>query len=391
MNEIVFTRWEEGCFTFLDQTQLPEQERWVQALDARTVAEAIRSMQIRGAPLIGIAAAFAICLEARKLAARKLTPAEFRQELQEVHKLLLATRPTAVNLAWSLQRMQDVWDEILEDLEQSSPNTALDENESKALVSELVREACAIRDEDAENCRRIGECGADLLAGLADTSRELTLMTYCNTGSLATAQYGTALGVIYLLAERGFRLRVYVPETRPLLQGARLTSWELVRAGIEAVLITDNAIASVLRERKVQAVIAGADRITRTGDVANKIGTYGLAVLAKEHRVPFYIAAPRSSFDLRLEHGAEIPIEERAGEEVTTLWGHRVAPPEVLVYNPAFDVTPASLVTAIFTEYGVLRPPYRESITDLLSEDGESICLNRNRRKSSKGSEKSSR
>ncbi len=330
--------WRGGSIRFLDQTKLPLHESYDVAEHYRQIAEAIRTLKIRGAPLIGIAGAYALALAAQSFSGDDLSL--FRSYLNAAAKELAATRPTAVNLFWALDRM---------DRAIAGATTVRD------CVRLLVSEAAAIDREDDERCRRIGENGETLIPDGA------AILTHCNTGALATGGRGTALGVITTAHERGKRLKVYADETRPLLQGARLTTWELMRAGIEVVLITDSTAAVLLREKKVGLVMVGADRIASNGDTANKIGTYGLAVLARHHGIPFYVAAPGSTIDASARSGGEIPIEERDPREVREIMGKQIAPPEVRVYAPAFDVTPSSLITAIVTEDGIHRPPYRFS------------------------------
>ena len=341
--------WADGKVQFIDQTRLPERETVVETADYRVICEAIRSLKIRGAPAIGVAAAFALLLALRE------SPLSTLEDLQAVlraaQREIASTRPTAVNLFTALRRME----EAASRGEGMTP---------ESMLRRLEEEALAIQREDRESCRRIGEFGAELIAPRS------SLLTHCNAGALATAGEGTAIAVIAAAARRGNVLRVFVDETRPLLQGARLTTWELLRLGIETILITDSTAASVISRGDVQAVIVGADRIASNGDTANKVGTYGLAVLASRHAVPFYVAAPTSSFDHALADGARIPIEERGESEVTHFMGVRIAPPGVKVYAPAFDVTPASLVSAIVTERGILRPPYAGSIRGLRTGGG---------------------
>ena len=333
--------WIDDHIRFLDQTLLPHEERFVDTADAGVVAEAIRSLRIRGAPAIGVAAAFGIVLAARENPGN--VNETLRERVQRVQAMLAGTRPTAVNLFHALNRMQQVADRH---------NSESDE----VLRNLLLREAKAIQEEDVSACKRIGELGAALLG------KGVTLLTHCNAGALATAGSGTALSVITTAAQQGKVVKVFADETRPLLQGARLTAWELQKQGIPVVLITDSTAGSVLREGKVQAVIVGADRIAANGDVANKVGTYPLAVLARRHQVPFYVAAPTSTLDIHTPDGSAIPIEERDPREVTQFAGIQIAPRGVGVFAPAFDVTPNELVSAIVTEKEVLFPPYGEGI-----------------------------
>jgi methylthioribose-1-phosphate isomerase len=319
----------------LDQTRLPEEEVYLDLGALDEVAEAIRSLRVRGAPLIGIAAAMAVAMLAGKRRSGEAVTEELRG-VREACKLLGATRPTAVNLHWALKRM-----------ERRAEAAA---GAGEQLPAALLAEASAIWDEDRAMCRRIGELGARLIPGGG------TVATICNAGALATGGIGTALAPIYLLHERGIPVEALVPETRPLLQGSRLTAWELHRAGVPVTLIGDGMIASRLRRGDVRAVLVGADRIAANGDVANKIGTYGLALAARAHRVPFYVAAPSSTVDPSTPEGAAIPIEERDAGELTAWRGHSAAPAGIQVWNPAFDVTPAELVTAIITDRAVLSP-----------------------------------
>jgi methylthioribose-1-phosphate isomerase len=339
---MVTVEWQDGKVRFIDQTQLPHREVYIATDDYHVVGEAIRRLQIRGAPAIGVAAAFAACLatsEAGSLAAGL-------QDLRDAIKQLSATRPTAVNLFTALQRIQRAGED--------PAVTTVQE-----LRRSLLDEACAIQREDREACRLIGEWGSQLIsAGSA-------ILTHCNAGALATAGEGTALSVVATAFRQGKVTRVFADETRPLLQGARLTSWELLRQGIPVTVITDSTAGTVLRRGMVQAVIVGADRIAANGDVANKVGTYPLAVLAARHGVPFYVAAPTSTIDLETRSGDTIPIEERDPREVTHFAGTLVAADGVDVFSPAFDVTPNDLVTAIVTEWGVLRPPFAEALKDV--------------------------
>jgi methylthioribose-1-phosphate isomerase len=336
--------WVDGHIRFLDQTLLPHEERFVDTDNVAVVAEAIRKLRIRGAPAIGVAAGFGVVVAARSSAMR--SHADQRTCILDAITELAGTRPTAVNLFHALDRMRNVMDR--------SSGAA-----GPALAEMLLAEAQRIQEEDIRACDRIGEHGAALLSG------RVSLLTHCNAGALATAGSGTALSVIGTAARQGKVIRVFVDETRPLLQGARLTAWELQRAGIAVVLITDSTAASVLREGKVDAVITGADRIAANGDAANKIGTYPLAVLARHHGVPFYVAAPLSTIDIALPSGDSIPIEERGASEVTDVAGVRVAPSGIGVYAPAFDVTPNGLITGIVTEAGVLFPPFNHSIAEV--------------------------
>lgn len=333
--------WRADSVRMIDQHLLPEREIIRVYRDYRGVAEAIRSMVIRGAPAIGVAAAMGIALGMKGTAGQK-AQARFAQ----VARTLKATRPTAVNLAWAIDRMRRVLEESI----------ALD---SQSLFRRLRDEAIAIGAEDIQANRELGRFGAGLLDSPA------TILTHCNAGALATAGYGTALGVVRAAREQGKQVSVFADETRPFLQGSRLTAWELRKDHIPVTVIADNMAGSVLRTGQIACVIVGTDRTAANGDVANKIGTYPLAVLAQRHRVPFYVAAPLSSIDLDCPAGAAIPIEQRAAKELTEFRGKQVTPKGIQVFNPAFDVTPAELVSAIITERGIARPPYGKSLAAL--------------------------
>lgn len=339
--------WQNGAVVLIDQRHLPLEETYVQCHTWEEVAEAIRTMVVRGAPALGVTAAMGMALAARTaLAACGEDPASFRAALQAASKGLFETRPTAYNLPWALKEMERIW---------SREDLAPDE-----VAAMMEQRALAIYEEDLACCRAIGKHGAALIQ--ADRP---VILTHCNAGALATAGYGTALGVIRAVHARNPRVHVLADETRPLLQGARLTVWELMRDGISVELITDNMAGYFMRQGAITHVVVGADRITANGDVANKIGTYMVSVLAREHGVPFYVAAPFSTIDLSLPDGNCIPIEERDSAEVTGFGGVRWAPWGVRVRNPAFDVTPAANVTAIITERGVAFPPYEESLSRL--------------------------
>ncbi len=314
----------------LDQRLLPDEETWLALSSADAVAEAIRGLAVRGAPAIGVAAAYALACEARRGASRAA--------LEAAAERLVRARPTAVNLAWAVNRMATRFGDS---------------------AAAILREAHAIRDEDEAACRRIGALGGALVP---DKAR---ILTHCNAGALATAGYGTALGVVRAAFEAGKAVSVFADETRPFLQGARLTAWELHRDGIPVTLLTDGMAGWLMQRGEIACVVVGADRIAANGDVANKIGTYGLAVLASHHGLPFYVAAPWSTVDMATPSGGAIPIEERESDEVVTLAGKRIAPVGVLARYPAFDVTPAALVTAIVTERGVVRAPHGESLLRL--------------------------
>ncbi len=339
--------WRDGTVELIDQRRLPAEEVYLHCRTWEEVADAIRVMAVRGAPAIGVTAAMGMALAARAaLSESDGDPAQFRALLQAATKGLRDTRPTAYNLFWALAEMESIW--------------SLDGRPPAAITEEMQRHALELHDDDVARCRAIGGHGAALIRG-----EKPVILTHCNAGALATAGFGTALGVVRAVHARNPRLHVLVNETRPLLQGARLTAWELTREGISMELITDNTAGSLMRMGVVTHVVVGADRIAANGDVANKIGTYSVSVLAKEHGVPFYVAAPLSTFDPALKDGAAIPIEERAADEVTGFDGVRWAPQGVKVRNPAFDVTPAKNVTAIITERGVAVPPYEESLRRL--------------------------
>jgi len=330
--------WNGDAVVMLDQRRLPAEEVYVTCRDYREVAEAIRTMVIRGAPAIGVAAAMGVAL-----GVRQADPSRLDEEFEEICRTLAATRPTAVNLFWAIERMRRVYEGVRG-------------GSFGAVQATLLETALRMREEDIQVNRLIGWNGAELLAS------GMTVLTHCNAGALATAGYGTALGVIRAAVAAGKKIEVFADETRPFLQGARLTAWELMKDGIPVTIITDNMAGHFLKSGRIGCVIVGADRIAANGDVANKIGTYSLAVLARENQVPFYVAAPISTIDLSLASGDEIPIEERPAEEVTHVFGVRVAPEGAAVRNPAFDVTPHRYVTAIITQRGVARPPYAESL-----------------------------
>jgi methylthioribose-1-phosphate isomerase len=340
--------WRRGRVVMIDQRLLPEREVYRVYRDYREVARAIRDMVVRGAPAIGVAAGMGVALGARKLPARS-----FAAGFERICRTLAAARPTAVNLAWAIERMRRVYREHAE--------LPLAE-----LRVRLEAEARLLHDEDVAVNRAIGRHGAALLP---DTG---TVLTYCNAGALATAGYGTALGVIRRARELGKRISVIACETRPFLQGARLTAWELHRDRIPCTLVTDNMVGHLMQRDMIDAVVVGTDRTAANGDVANKIGTYTVAALAARHHVPFYVAAPTSSIDLATASGADIPIEQRSASEVTHIGGRPLAPQGVPALHPAFDVTPAELVTAIITEHGVARRPYRRSLPRLVNASRES-------------------
>ncbi len=333
--------WEGDSLKVLDQTLLPGEEKYLTLKSVEEVWEAIISLRVRGAPLLGVVGAFGVYIGIRNSAAKSRE--EFLREVNKVIDYIGSSRPTAVNLFWAMQRIK----------EKVSKHTTLSVQELKRII---LSEAIAILKEDDEICRGIGISGAEIIKD-GDS-----ILTHCNAGGLATSGYGTALAVLYRAREEGKSFRVYADETRPLLQGARLTCWELVKAGIETYLICDDMAGEVMREAKVNKVIVGADRIASNGDTANKIGSYSLAVLAHYHNIPFYIAAPLSTVDWELSNGEGIPIELRREDEVTHCRGVEIAPCGVKVYNPAFDVVPNKLITGIITEKGIVYPPYEKNL-----------------------------
>jgi methylthioribose-1-phosphate isomerase len=334
---------EGDVVVMIDQRKLPAQEVYVRCKTAAEVARAIKTMVIRGAPAIGVAAAWGIALGMRRSAATGTQ--KFAAEFQKTCDLMAATRPTAVNLFWAIDRMKRCFGGAVQ------AGQSVDQ-----IKDRLDREAQMIHDQDVASCRAMGAFGAEIVPA------DARILTHCNAGALATAGYGTALGVIRGAIEQGKRVAVFADETRPFLQGARLTAWELVRDGIDTTIITDNMSAALMAQGRVDLVVVGADRIAANGDTANKIGTYGVAVLAREHHIPFYVAAPLSTIDLRTPDGAHIPIEERSAREVTHVGGSQVAPLEAKVWNPAFDVTPSRFIAGIITEKGICRAPYSESL-----------------------------
>jgi methylthioribose-1-phosphate isomerase len=352
-SQVKTLEWRGGAVVMIDQRVLPAEERYVTCRYWREVAEAIRDMVVRGAPAIGVAAAMGMALAAREALAAP-DPAAFRRHLQDATEGLFATRPTAYNLQWALDEMRRIWER--------------GETAPEEVTRLMERRALEIYADDLASCRTIGEYGARLIDETGAT--EPVILTHCNAGALATAGYGTALGVVRSVFQRHPGLHVFVDETRPFLQGARLTAWELLQEGVSAELITDSMAGHFLSRGEITHVVVGADRIAANGDTANKIGTYPLSVLAREHGVPFLVAAPFSTVDLSLPDGTHIPIEERPPEEVTHLGERRVAPEGVRVRNPAFDVTPAANISAIVTERGVARPPFGESLKALAARKG---------------------
>jgi len=338
--------WTDEGVRMIDQRKLPTIEEYPLFRTYEEVAEAIRVMVVRGAPAIGVAAAMGVALGIRRSEAS--SKEDLAKDFETITSTLAATRPTAVNLFWAIERMKQTF------------ARAMRANANRETIERLlIDEAKTIYDEDIENNKRMGRFGAELLP------QSGTVLTHCNAGALATAGYGTALGVIRAAIEAGKRLKVLADETRPFLQGSRLTAWELWKDNIDVRVISDNMAGAFMRQGLVDAVIVGADRIAANGDVANKIGTYTVAVLAKQHDIPFYVAAPLSTLDLSIPDGSHIPIEQRTPTEVTHVGNTRIVPEGVAVFNPAFDVTPHEFVTAIITEQGVARPPYKEHLAKL--------------------------
>jgi methylthioribose-1-phosphate isomerase len=337
-----------GSLRLLDQTLLPETLRVVECETVEAVREAILMLRVRGAPAIGIAAAYGVLLCLRPRNGAEPVDEQVRMAVRAAMERLATSRPTAVNLFWALDRMRRKLDSLtqLENVEE--------------LGRELLEEARQIHDEDRKMCHAIGGFGASLIRD------GMGLLTHCNTGGLATSEYGTALSAFFTAQDEGKSIHVYADETRPLLQGSRLTAWELMQRKIPCTIICDSMAAQVMREGKIQAVFVGADRITARGDTANKIGTYGVAVLAHYHKIPFYVAAPSSTFDMTIVHGREIPIEQRRESEITEAFGKRTAPLNAQVYNPAFDVTPAELISGIITERGIIQPVDQAGIAKML-------------------------
>lgn len=344
----------DGHLVLIDQTLLPVELLEIECHDVESVWEAIKMLRVRGAPAIGIAAAYGLCVAMQTVAGTD-NHAIFFTRLDEAAAYLASSRPTAVNLFWAIERMKAA-------VEPYRGNSSADQKALEQVASRLLDEARAIHEEDRQICRAMGRHGAELL------SDGQTVLTHCNAGGLATADYGTALAVIYAAVESGKTIHAYADETRPLLQGARLTAWELKQRDIPVTLICDSMAAQVMREGRIQAVITGADRIAANGDVANKIGTYGLALVAAAHNVPFYVVAPTSTFDLSLPNGDAIPIEQRDPREITHGFGRQTAPDGIDVYNPAFDVTPARLIHTIICEKGLIRPVTTEQVAKVVKQ-----------------------
>jgi len=341
--------WKGDRIRLLDQRRLPQKVLYLDCKEASSVAQAIRTMAIRGAPAIGVAAAMGIALAAKKIQSNQ--PEVFRKSLEKVVQQMRATRPTAVNLFWAVDRMKKLLDQV--------HSNGVDKTKAR-----LEQEAVRIYEEDLQINQKIGDNGKILIRD-GDG-----VLTHCNAGGLATAGFGTALGVIHAAWDQGKRFCVFVDETRPLLQGSRLTAWELIQAKIPATVLADNMAAWLMQKGEINLVLVGADRIARNGDTANKIGTYGLAVLSKWHNLPFYVAAPTSTLDFSLASGRDIPIEERAAEEVTHIGGKRVTPRGVRASNPAFDVTPHSLIHGIITEKGIVREPFHKNLKKVFTREG---------------------
>ena len=344
MSRLKTIEWAGDCARIVDQTKLPGELVYLDIRSTEEMYDAIKVLSIRGAPAIGIAAAFGVYCGVKDFS-EDAPDGELLSLVNKKADYLASSRPTAVNLFWAMDRMK------------KKAGALFDRGDSaRSIKRAMLDEAQAILDEDRVACRKIGEYGFELLRGFT------TLLTHCNAGGLATGEYGTALAPVYVGQEKGKLFRVFADETRPLLQGARITAFELQAAGVPVTLICDNMSAAVMAAGKVDAVIVGADRIAANGDTANKIGTYGLALIAHAHGVPFFVAAPFSTFDVSIETGKSIPIEERSAEEITIGFGMRTAPLNVNVFNPAFDVTPNGLITAIITERGVIKPPFKENI-----------------------------
>lgn len=340
--------WKNGGIRLIDQTKLPQRFEYIDIMDLKTLFHAIKFLKVRGAPALGAVAGLGVYLGIKDSKAKDFP--QFNKEMDKVISYISSCRPTARNLFWGLERIRKVAQE--------------NKNKPVSLIKKILfKEANKIVEEDRAACRKIGFFGARLI------NKNDTILTVCNAGILATIDYGTALGVIYRAKEEGKNIKVFACETRPLLQGARLTTWELMKKGIDVTLNCDNMAAALMAQGKINMVIAGADRIAANGDTANKIGTYSLAVLAHFHKIPFYIAAPKSTFDLSIKSGKSIPIEQRSHTEVTGLfYKTSIAPKNVKVFNPAFDVTPYCLITAIITDKGIIKPPYRKNISKILGE-----------------------
>ena len=340
-------QWKNDRVFLLDQRILPEKELYLECRTYHDVAQAIKKMVVRGAPAVGVAAAMGIALGVQAIPEKNKK--EFLTQFDKICNTIAATRPTAVNLFWAIKRMKKL---VFQNLHSSL----------KVLSFLLKKEALKILKEDIESNKRMGKYGSKFIKNGA------TILTHCNAGALATGGYGTALGVIRAAKAQGKEVQVIADETRPFLQGARLTAWELKKDRIPVTVITDSMAAFMMQQKRIDAIIVGADRIAANGDVANKIGTYALAILAKEHNIPFYVAAPFSTLDLNIKTGREIPIEERSQEEVSHMWGKRVVPQGVAIWNPAFDVTPNRFIAAIITDYGVVKKPFQKNLKKLIQK-----------------------
>lgn len=347
VNEVRPVEFQDGVLRLLDQRALPDELVWIECKNVTDAVRAIKTMVVRGAPALGIAGAYAIAADTAN--SRIASPATLMKRIEASASRLRASRPTAVNLGWAIDRVLAAARAVAADVSPGREGV-------EAIRSEIIYEADAIAEEEENACIAIGAYGVELLEGAAN------VLTHCNAGALATGSYGTALGVIRAASEI-FRFHVWIDETRPLFQGARLTAWELTQLKIPSTIIVDSGAGALMASGQVDAVVVGADRIASNGDVANKIGTYSLAVLAKHHKVPFYVAAPTSTIDASIADGSAIPIEERAADEIATVGGQRVVPEKAKIFNPAFDITPARLITAIITEEGVARPPYARSLS----------------------------
>jgi len=342
--------WTDQGVRFIDQTKLPTEEAYVVCTTQEQVADVIRNMVVRGAPAIGVAAAMGIALGVKNSKAE--TVADLKRDLDQICDNMGSTRPTAVNLFWAIRRMQETFERA-----RVRPIAQIKQ--------ELIEESKRMHAEDIAANQAMGRHGATLMPS------EGGVLTHCNAGALATAGYGTALGVIRAAVEQGKKIHVYADETRPFLQGSRLTAWELMKDGVPTTVISDNLAGAMMKQDKIDAIVVGADRVAANGDVANKIGTYTVAVLAREHSIPFYVAAPISTIDFACPDGSKIPIEQRNAREVTHIAGQQMTPDGVSIENPAFDVTPAKYVTAIITERGIARAPYEESLRNLAGVDAE--------------------
>ncbi len=367
MKPISPIKYEKGKLYILDQRKLPNEEEFIEIKNKEDLWDAIYKLKVRGAPAIGVAAAYGIYVITRDFKGKNLY--EFRQYFDAVKKYLETSRPTAVNLFWALDRMKHKMDSVISEMTKNMKESQTpidDESLLLRLKEELEKEAVEIYEEDVNACLSMGEHGLSLL------KKGMGILTHCNAGTLATARYGTCLAPIYLGQERGYGFKVFADETRPLLQGARLTSWELSKAGVDVTLICDNMAASVMQKGWIDAVVVGCDRMAGNGDGANKIGTSAVAILAKEYGIPFYMYVPTSTIDLNTKSGDDIKIEERQGTEIYKMWYEKpMAPEGVKTFNPSFDVTQAKYITAVVTEKGIVYPPYRENLKKLFEADSK--------------------